>query len=127
VRRAVCVLIQNHEGLVLAIDRSKKSGVTGDYGFPGGKVEPGEHLVTAALRETLEETGLRLFGFSQIYENADGGGFITTTYRPLEYAGDVVSSDEGEVVWVEPAKLVSRACTFRKYNKAVFDAARIRY
>ena len=32
----------------------------GSWGVPGGKVEPGEDLKCAALRETLEETGLAL-------------------------------------------------------------------
>ena len=127
-RRAVCVLIENHEGLILAVDRSKKSGVTGDLGFPGGKVEPGEGLAVAAVRETLEETGLGVVELRQVYEARDAGGYLVTTFRPwYPPLGKVQASDEGDVIWVEPAKLVSPACTFRKYNEAVFEAARIRY
>ena len=29
----------------------------GDWTFPKGKVDPGEHLLTAAVREVREETG----------------------------------------------------------------------
>ncbi|POM25932.1 CTP pyrophosphohydrolase [Actinomadura rubteroloni] len=29
-----------------------------DWSFPKGKVEPGEHVVTTAVRETIEETGV---------------------------------------------------------------------
>ena len=39
---------------VLLIHRPKYD----DWSFPKGKLDPGEHLVTAAVREVAEETGL---------------------------------------------------------------------
>lgn len=37
-----------------------RSARHGTWGFPKGHVDPGEDLMTAALRETAEETGFRL-------------------------------------------------------------------
>ncbi len=48
------------EDEVLVLKR-KKDGYFGDYyDFPGGKMEYGEHIEEAALRELYEETGLKI-------------------------------------------------------------------
>jgi 8-oxo-dGTP diphosphatase len=130
VKHAVCAFITNSEGLVLAIDRSPKSGVPGDLGFPGGKVEKGERLVEALKRELFEETGLRIENGNLrpalLYQAEDGGGYTTSTYLVPATSGVVQSSAEGEVKWVSPLDLVSQSCTFREYNCAVFTAALIK-
>jgi 8-oxo-dGTP pyrophosphatase MutT (NUDIX family) len=53
----------------------------GQVAFPGGKIDPGEDAVTAALREAEEELALprqavRVIGTSDIYHT--GTGFIVT-------------------------------------------------
>ena len=53
VRAAGCV-VQDEEGNMLLIRRN------GRWDLPKGKVEPGETLLQAALRETTEETGLQV-------------------------------------------------------------------
>lgn len=53
------LIIQRMDGKVLFLKRSPiDSFCTGQWCLPGGKVEPGEDAVTAAVRETREETGL---------------------------------------------------------------------
>jgi 8-oxo-dGTP pyrophosphatase MutT (NUDIX family) len=57
------VLHEPGEGLeVLFIRRAERVGVlwSGHVAFPGGRVEPGEGLEEAAVRETAEEVGLDL-------------------------------------------------------------------
>jgi 8-oxo-dGTP pyrophosphatase MutT (NUDIX family) len=54
VRAGVGVIIQSDEGQVLLEKRSD----CGLWGLPGGRIEPGESIVAAALREVKEETGL---------------------------------------------------------------------
>ncbi|MDT9594768.1 NUDIX hydrolase [Nocardioides zeae] len=65
-----------------------------DWSFPKGKVDPGEHVVTAAAREVAEETGLRVrLGVplgSQRYRVAARGGARdkTVAYWSARVVGD---------------------------------------
>lgn len=51
------ILLLDTEGRVLFLKRSKGSDMPGTWCFPGGKVEDGEDVLTAAVRECKEETG----------------------------------------------------------------------
>lgn len=55
------VLIRNNDGKYLLLKRSQKSRSNpGKWEFPGGKVDKGEILEPALLREVSEETGLTI-------------------------------------------------------------------
>lgn len=54
VRVGVAVLVRDTEGRIL-LEKRKDSGV---WGFPGGRIEAGETVAAAAVREIAEETGL---------------------------------------------------------------------
>lgn len=51
---SVNVLIENEAGEILMIQRSDN----GNWAIPGGAIDLGESLKQAAVRETLEETGI---------------------------------------------------------------------
>ena len=51
---AGAVVLRKHHDDVLLVHRPKYD----DWSFPKGKLDPGEHEVTAAVREVAEETGL---------------------------------------------------------------------
>ena len=78
------------------------------YALPGGHVEPGESFVDAVKREMKEESGLeilnpRLVGVKQF--PLEGGRYIVFLFKADEYRGVLVSSDEGQMVWVERGRL----------------------
>ena len=52
--RAAGAVVTRKGGEVLLVHRPKYD----DWSFPKGKLDPGEHSVTAAVREVAEETGL---------------------------------------------------------------------
>jgi len=72
--------------------------------FPGGHVEPGEAFTAAAVRETLEETGLtvrnlKLCGVKQFQTKTDAR-YVVFFYKTNQFSGTLRSSDEGEVFWI---------------------------
>ncbi|MCR9268916.1 MAG: NUDIX hydrolase [Hyphomonadaceae bacterium] len=68
----------------------------GEWSLPGGRVEPGEPVRAAALRELQEETGVeaRLIGLvdvvDAIFENR-AGDLITRHYVLVDFAAEWVS------------------------------------
>lgn len=78
------------------------------YTLPGGHVENGESFVDAVIREMKEETGLdiyepKLVGVKQF--PIEGGRYIVMLYKATKFSGEVVSSAEGRMEWVEYSRL----------------------
>lgn len=80
------------EGSVLLIRRGKPPRL-GEWSLPGGRIEPGERAVDAALRELKEETGVtaRITGLLDvvdgIFPEAD------RHYVLIDYAAEWVSGE----------------------------------
>ena len=101
------VLCLLQDGKMLLLQNRVKEDWKG-YTFPGGHVEPGESFVDAVKREMKEETGLdilnpRLVGIKQF--PIEKGRYIVLLFKATEFTGTVVSSDEGEMEWIDIDKL----------------------
>ena len=72
--------------------------------FPGGHVEKGEAFADSVIREVYEETGLtieqpQLCGIKQ-FRTEENSRYIVLLYRTDKFAGELISSGEGEVFWL---------------------------
>jgi 8-oxo-dGTP pyrophosphatase MutT (NUDIX family) len=116
-KQAVCVLIVNH-GKVLAVARR---GTTDQFGLPGGKVDNGESLIDAVVRETGEETGLILDPkfLKEIYSAVCGNDYKTTTFFYNNSVTDISQGDAGPVEFITWEEL--EAGPFGDYNTALHE------
>jgi mutator protein MutT len=116
---------------VLLVQRAKPPAV-GRWTVPGGKVELGETLEEAALRELREETGLQatLGPVVEILDRVlrDDAGAISYHYVILDFLGSAptgtleAASDSADARWVAFDQLASYPLT--DGLRAVIDRAR---
>jgi 8-oxo-dGTP pyrophosphatase MutT (NUDIX family) len=82
-RAAGIAFICQNDSTVLLVKRSQNVNEPGTWGLPGGRVEPGEHPFTAAVREVEEELGSAPEGVVQDAHVFQDRGFEYTTYYIL--------------------------------------------
>lgn len=99
----MCLICDGNKVLV-----QEKAGTNGLV-FPGGHVEEGESLLESVVREMKEETGLtienpKICGFKDWIQE-DGTRYIVMLYKTHKFTGELKSSDEGRVFWIDRADI----------------------
>lgn len=126
-RKAACVLLIRPDGKFLGASRRHDPD---DFNLVGGKVDPGETVKQAAIREFEEETGLILSSVSLVevftrpcYGETD---YETTTFMGFvpqdAYSEEIESPEEGICIkWISWDQLLSDKSSFKDYNRLLYE------
>ncbi|GGL05200.1 NUDIX hydrolase [Mangrovihabitans endophyticus] len=100
-RPPIAAAVIVHDGKVLLVRRRVKEGQL-SWQFPAGGVEAGESAEQAAVRETLEETGLTVQAATRLGERVHPNTGRTMLYVACDYLdGTAYAADEEELAEVE--------------------------
>lgn len=102
----VCLIKDEKNNKYLLQNRVKKDWF--GYAIPGGHVEPSESITLSVIREMKEETGLDIRNpkFKGVKQFKTGfGRYMVFIYKTTEFSGELKSSDEGAVEWVDKDKV----------------------
>lgn len=94
------------DGRVLLAQRNRPPELAGQWELPGGKVEPGESVEAALLRELREELGIEVRGGERFGPAVTlTGGLVLCAYRVELVAGEPEPLDHAALRWVDAHEL----------------------
>lgn len=105
-----CCNLISENGRYLFVRESKDSARS-RYNLPAGKLEPGETLIEAAIREAREETGLdvavdHLIGLYHCPRTSEGFGVVNFVFSSRRIKGEVrASAQHPEVRYFSRAEI----------------------
>ena len=112
------ILIFRNNQVLLVKHTKKANHKTGVYGIPAGRLESGENEIQAAIRETYDETCLKidkknLLPLPTIYsakikrKNEPARMFSLQVFLCTKYEGRICKTEENIPEWVNISKLDS--------------------
>lgn len=121
--QASVVIIENIDGEILLLKRGVKSKQQG-WCLPGGKREKGESLLENIVRETREETGLKLkkSKFNFIYTGLSVRGyFVNVYYVKLKTHNNIkISKEHSDYIWTNKYYEMDLAGNTGQYIDTIF-------
>ena len=114
----VATVIEQDGRFLLVEERSDEGCV---FNQPAGHLEPGESIIAAAERETLEETGYRvaldgLLGTSLYTSDANGVTYYRTCFHGHVLERDLAASLDPAIIavhWLDEAEIRARSDRMR--------------
>lgn len=114
------------DGGIVLIRRGVEPRV-GYWSFPCGFQEIDETVEQTAVRETLEETGLRVeilnhLGTYSYVQSWHGGAVVVVAYRARALGGDLTATDDAtEAKLVKPDEIPWAELAFKSTTSAIRD------
>lgn len=104
---ALCMVYDDNKILLQNRVKEDWRGIT----FPGGHIEKEESFVRGIKREIFEETGLTIYnpqicGIKQ-FQTENDERYIVLLFKTNQFDGELVSSEEGEMLWIDRESLQS--------------------
>lgn len=116
-------IVQDAEKKILIAQRRQDVHLAGLWEFPGGKVEPGETLYTALVRELWEEVGLEVYEadlWEELHYQYPHKTVMLYFWRVSAYKGRAQGRENQPIRWVTAAEL--DAYEFPAANQPILKA-----
>jgi len=104
-----CAIIE-HDGLVLAAQRSASMSLPLKWEFPGGKIKPGENPEECLRRELVEELNVKVSVKGVLSSATHDYPALKVTLYPFVCsieAGKLHANEHAALVWLSPDELSS--------------------
>lgn len=134
--REAGVMLLIKDGLILSISRRNDKT---KFGLPGGKFDPEREPIPdtntedAAIAETREETGVKVYDCIHIFRRDEepghpgGEAFHVDCYFATLWDGVPHDSEEGTVAWLTEEELTGEMGAFADYNRRTLAAFREKF
>ena len=123
------VVINDAKELLVVSERYRRRGGGPAYKLPGGALQPREHLVDAAIREILEETGvtttfqsLVCFRHWHDYRFGKSDIYFVCRLSPLSLEINMQESEIAECLWMPVGEFLGGE-SISPFNKRIVGAA----